>query len=118
MSELRSQVGNLVRHYRECAGVTQAQLAEKIDKSVQLVGRIERGASAPSFETMEAMALALGIEVRDLFGLGSFAVGATATNDPLARLVQRCSELDPLDQEWLLKLVNVALARKPGRRVA
>ena len=105
----------MVRHHRERAGMTQAQLAERIDKSVQLVGRIERGAAAPSFETLGQMAAVLNVEVRELFGAGDFAAGR---DGPLAALVNSVAALDQGDLEWLRQLVDVALSRKPPRRTA
>lgn len=115
MTGLRLQVGNLVRHHRERAGITQAQLAERVDKSVQLIGRIERGSAAPSFDTLDLLAMALNVEVRELFGAGEFAAGK---DGPLAKLVHRVATLDQSDMEWLVQLVEVALSRKPPRRTS
>lgn len=94
--------------------MTQAQLAEGVDKSVQLIGRIERGLAAPSFETLELLARALSVEVRDLFGTGSMAAGR---DDPLAQLVQRVAGLSDADLRWVTKLIEVALSRKSLRGV-
>ncbi len=115
VADLRVQVGSMVRHHRERVGMTQAQLAEGIDKSVQLVGRIERGTAAPSFETLGQLAMALNVDVRQLFGSGEFAAGR---DGPLAALVNLVAALDQSDLEWLRQLVEVALSRKPPRRVA
>ena len=115
VSDLRVQVGSLVRHHREVAGFTQAELADRIERSVQLVGRIERGSSAPSFETLAGIALALKVEVRDLFGINHFAAGQDGAG-PLSKLVSRVASLDSSDLEWVLKLVDHALDRRPPRR--
>ena len=40
-----------IRQYRRVGGLTQAQLAEALGLSVEMVGKIERGTSSPSFET-------------------------------------------------------------------
>jgi transcriptional regulator with XRE-family HTH domain len=117
VGDLRTQVGNLVRHHRERAGLTQAQLAERIDKSVQLIGGIERGASAPSFDTLEAMASTFELQVRDFFGVADYAAGA-GQDDPLTRLVQQVSALDTDDLEWVIQLIDLALSRKPPRRLS
>lgn len=115
MSELRVQVGNLVRHQRELAELSQASLADKINKSVQLVGRIERGESAPSFETLEALSLALETPVRNFFGIGSYETGSKASDDPLERIIARTASMSRIDLEWLDTLVANALDRKPPR---
>lgn len=116
MFDLRVQVGSLVRHHREVAGFTQAELAERTERSVQLIGRIERGSSAPSFETLASIALALNVQVRDLFGVNQFAVGQNDTDAPLGKLVSRVATLDTSDLEWVVQLVDHALSRRPPRR--
>ena len=118
VSNLKVQVGNLVRHHRETVGITQANLAERTERSVQLIGRIERGDTAPSFETLEAIAGALNVDVRDLFGVGDYAAGQEIDNGPLSRLIGKVAKLDADDLEWITSLVELALSRKPSRRAA
>lgn len=64
---LTRAVGRCVRALRKRRGLTQARLAELIDRSEVSVRAIERGASAPSFETLERLALALDIPAAGLF---------------------------------------------------
>lgn len=115
MGGLRREVGNLIRHHREMAGLTQAELAGRVERSVQLIGRMERGQAAPGFETLEAMSTALNVPVRDFFGAGTYEVGRDAT-DPLVKLIDRLSGLDPTDLVWIDRLVSHALSRRPPRR--
>lgn len=113
MATLRRQVGALVRHHRERAGLTQNELAEKLDKSLQTVGSIERGKSAPSFETLSALSEVLGVPVREFFGSGAYAAEA-GRSDPLVRLIERLSGMSDADVEWADRLLAVAMARRPG----
>ena len=46
--------------------MTQAKLAERADLSVDLISRIERGDRAPSLESLEKIAEALGIDPGEL----------------------------------------------------
>jgi len=48
--------------------MTQAQVAEATDLSLEMVGRLERGVTAPSFESIAALAAALQVPVPALFG--------------------------------------------------
>ncbi len=57
----------MVRALRKRRGLTQAALAEHIDRSEVAVRAIERGASAPSFETLERLAIALQVPASALF---------------------------------------------------
>lgn len=101
----------MVRHHRERAGLTQGDVAEKINKSLETVGSIERGKAAPSFDTLSDLSEALGVPVREFFGAGSYAAEA-GRNDALVRLVDRVSGLDADDLDWVDRLVATALARK------
>ena len=64
---LAKEVGRCVRALRQQRGLTQAALAELIDRSEVAVRAIERGASAPSFETLERLTLALDVPAAGLF---------------------------------------------------
>jgi transcriptional regulator with XRE-family HTH domain len=67
MSTLRVKFGRRLRQLRRYRDLTQEQFAEVADISVDFVSNIERGVSAPSFETLERLAEALGVAVADLF---------------------------------------------------
>ena len=47
--------------------MTQEQLAEASNISVDFLSLVERGKSGPSFEVLERLAGALGVPVKDLF---------------------------------------------------
>lgn len=111
MSTLRRQVGVLVRHHRERAGLTQAELADRIDKALETIGRIERGGAAPSFDVLDDLSRVLGVPVREFFGVGQFEARAGRA-DPLVKLVDRVAGLSDDDVEWIDRLVATALARK------
>jgi transcriptional regulator with XRE-family HTH domain len=101
----------MVRHHRERAGLTQGEVAEKINKALETVSSIERGKSAPSFETLSDLSDALGVPVREFFGAGAYDAKA-GRNDPLVRLIDRVAGLGDDDIDWVDRLVTTALARK------
>lgn len=68
MAELAKHFGQRVRSLRAGLGLSQARLAETIGKSVEWVRRIELGRASPSFETISALAKALGVSPAELFG--------------------------------------------------
>ena len=53
MSKLRLEFGRRVRERRQALGLTQAQLAERADLSLDMVGRVERGAHGLAFDRVE-----------------------------------------------------------------
>ena len=60
MSGLRKQFGTRLKALRLEAGLTQEQLAEKTNLSVDFLSLVERGINAPSFDNLEKIAQALG----------------------------------------------------------
>ena len=61
--EAKQLFGNRVQTLRKERGITQEQLAESINKSVEHISYIERGERAPSFETILDIAEALKVSV-------------------------------------------------------
>ena len=70
MADLRSKFGNRLRQLRRQADLTQEQLAANADISVDFLSLVERGINAPSFENIDKLANALGVQVRELFDFG------------------------------------------------
>jgi transcriptional regulator with XRE-family HTH domain len=58
--------GAKLKTIREAARLTQQDLAEKIDRSVEAVSNLERGASEPSLETLGRLAKALNTPIIEL----------------------------------------------------
>jgi transcriptional regulator with XRE-family HTH domain len=114
MASLEEQVGALVRHHRKLAGLTQAQLAEQIGRQTGAVTRIETGEAAPTFETLSSLALALGVEIRDFFGVGSHPV-RDERNDPLVSIIAKLSPLTADELSSVDEMVGAALRIKKAR---
>ena len=110
MSALQKQVGALVRRRRMDRNLTQSELATKTGRSVELIGRIERGTVSASLETLEKIARALRVPVRDLFGAGPYAAGAKP--DPLGDTMNVLTHLNRTELIWVNRLIGVALLRK------
>ena len=53
----------IIRNARKRAALTQAELAERLGKSQSEIGRWERGEVLPSFETLERIVAACGLEL-------------------------------------------------------
>jgi transcriptional regulator with XRE-family HTH domain len=66
MGAVEKRLGRRVADQRKRAGLTQAQLAERVGVVTETVSRLERGSAIPSLARLEAVALALGIETFEL----------------------------------------------------
>ena len=64
---LQKKLGQRIAGLRRSKELTQEQLAEAVNCSVEFISLVERGVNAPSFAGLEKFAKALKVEVRDLF---------------------------------------------------
>ena len=61
------RLGRRVKYLRRLQNLTQAQLAEKVDLSVNYISQIETGIASPTLKTLSALAKALDVEIKELF---------------------------------------------------
>jgi transcriptional regulator with XRE-family HTH domain len=61
--DVRVLVGENVRRYRTAAGMSQAELAERMGVDRAYISGLERGARNPTVLTLWHTAVALGVEV-------------------------------------------------------
>ena len=65
--DLKTKFGKRLRALRRQQALTQEQLAEAADISVDFLSLMERGINGPSFETLERLARALEAPAKELF---------------------------------------------------
>lgn len=59
----KKSIGNSIKMRRKALRVTQSQLAELADISVNTLYKIERGQANPTLETLDGISDVLGMEV-------------------------------------------------------
>jgi transcriptional regulator with XRE-family HTH domain len=67
MGQISELVGRNIRAARTAKGLTQWQLAERSRLSADFIGKAERGTTSPSIESLDQIAKALGLPLRELF---------------------------------------------------
>lgn len=106
---LRKLFGANLKAYRKVSGLTQSQLAETVDKSIDLISQIERGTSSPSFETIEDLSKALNISPQDLFNGSGLVSGKNASK--FAKLQSELAKLSEQDLDWVGNVLKTILKR-------
>lgn len=61
------QLGKNIKNYRNQKGLTQQNLADKVDMGINFIGKVEIGFSKPSLDTIIKIAKALDVKLSDLF---------------------------------------------------
>lgn len=67
MQTSRELLGLRVREVRKARQLSQEKLAEKVGVDPKQISRIEGGKSAPSLDTLEAIAKHLQVDMKELF---------------------------------------------------
>jgi transcriptional regulator with XRE-family HTH domain len=65
--DVKQVVGRNIRAACKAKGLSQFQLAERSGLSADFIGKVERGTTSPSIESLKAIAEALNFSLRDLF---------------------------------------------------
>ena len=65
--ELQRNFGKRLRYFRRDRDLTQEQLAELVDLSVNFISMLEKSEAAPSFDTITKLTNALNVDVGELF---------------------------------------------------
>lgn len=84
-------IAPLIRTAREHSGLTQEQLAERLNISKRYVGRLETG-SIPSVDLLFTLVTTLGIPGDDIFYPAPLSDPYRAKREQASRLLLRCSE--------------------------
>jgi predicted ATPase/DNA-binding XRE family transcriptional regulator len=83
-----SSFGALLRHYREAAGLTQEELAERAGLTPSGIGALERGErQRPYPHTVEALATALRLPAEGKAALLAARRGSSPAHPPIAQVV-------------------------------
>lgn len=106
MGELEKRFGARLREARQAKGMTQVQLGEAAGSSEEWVRRLERGEGSPSFDKIEALGTALGVDAVEFFQ------PATATR--AETLMQWTNDLSSAEVDWLIGLI-AQVKKRPGR---
>jgi len=108
---INQAVGDQIRHLRQVHGMTQQQLAEQSDLSIDHIGKIERGVTSPTVEALAQVARGLGVSIATLFDLYEETVSADASTTAIAELSRYLRRRRPEDAEFALSVIRQILER-------
>lgn len=104
--QLKRNIGQRVKAARLQKGLTQAELAEAIDKAFETISNIERGKTAPNFSTLSDIAEVLGIPLKEFFEFGEEGF-SDERQTLLFQLNAMIGQMDDAKLNLLLKLGQV-----------
>lgn len=71
MVDTKKLIGARIKEFRKQAGLTQEQLAEKVDLDARHLSRLEVGRHFPSLDSLERIAAALNVPLAEFFQFAS-----------------------------------------------
>lgn len=98
-------IGNKLQKYREAAGFTQEQLAEKVDVSTNYIGAIEREAKTPTLPLFIKILNCVGAEPNDILA----EVVPLKTKEQCSELEERIKSLPIRKQKKVLRILEVII---------
>lgn len=86
MSEVEKMIGSKITEFRLLKKITQASLAEELNVSIETISRMERGVAFPSLKTMDKIATALDVALKDFFDFGDIEIKDKAYEREIAKI--------------------------------
>ena len=105
-SQLSKQVGLTIAKYRQQSGLTQNEVAEKLNIGYEAVSRMERGIVMPTVERLVELAEIFDCEAADLLKQSSNRV-----EDQSSQIKSLLSDLGEQDRLLLLDIITKLVNR-------
>lgn len=105
-------LGARVAQLRRDHGLTQAQLAEALGISQQMVGSYEVGRRRIPVSMLQSLAQALSVAVDELLGQTAKARAKRGPAPVLARHMERISALPKTQQKFVIQVLESVLAQQ------
>jgi transcriptional regulator with XRE-family HTH domain len=112
MVDVKAWVGRDIRAARKTKGLSQFRLAERSGLSADFIGKVERGTTSPSLESLQAIADALHLPLCDLFEEDP---GVGQGQEALMELVQLCRGRAKEDVELFVGIAQLVFQRRRDR---
>lgn len=111
----RTAVGLRIQNKRVLLGVSQEELAERIDRATKYCSDIERGICGMSIETMLAFAKELDMSLDYMMFGGDFSDKKDMETAQIAELLHILSKCSADEQRYAVKLLTLFLAAVRGK---
>lgn len=97
----KTNLAKQIKYHRKKLNLTQAELAEMVDLSVQHISRIESGCYIPSLKSFFALVSVLNIDLK------TFGFGTQQVENPLKeKLIQKINESTDTELEFYDNVIN------------
>lgn len=113
MKTLKQKFGARLQKIRKSKGMTQEMLAEKLNWDAPNISNIERGKYFVTAETLNNIAQALNVEIRELFDF-EYMKHRDVMENAIKSYVEKC---DDAKLEFLTKVISNLEEFRPNKRI-
>ncbi len=107
MSAIEKRIGGKITEIRLERELTQPELAERINVSVETISRMERGVSFPSLKTIEKISRALDVPLKSFFDFDESAPKDKSFERELSKLIAFLRTLSEGELSKVRKVLKV-----------
>lgn len=100
MSDIKKKLGKKIKYYRELNGLTQEELAEKIDINCRSLSFIECGTNFVTADTLEKLCNELFVSPKQLFDFEYYPKSPDDIENEVCKLIE-------LNKEKLTDIYNI-----------
>lgn len=100
-TDIAKQLGATIGEKRRSLGLTQAQLAEKLDIGQDALSRMEKGKISPKLTRLPDIAAALGCPVAELF-----RTGTDGDEETIAQIAEMIKSFSPEKKSTVADIVK------------
>jgi transcriptional regulator with XRE-family HTH domain len=112
-----SDIGMNIKRLRKSHGLTQVELAEKLNATQKVVTSYENNRRTPTLEKLEKLSEIFGVSIDEIVGKKQIAVKEQIKhrhgNSRTARGQQLYEKLPPAEQRSILKQIKALVANNP-----
>ena len=105
-----AKIGQRIQQARKARGMTQSQLATKLDISTKYLSNIECGDKVPKFETFVAIANALEVDANTLL-VDVLTVSSAIISSEIS---EKLAKFSPYEQRRMKRLFDVMIEDASG----
>ena len=110
--KLQDRVSLRIKTIRKRRGLTQAHLAEKIGRTGDAISQLERGLSLPSFETLDRLAQALDVPIRDFFDADHTEQGSAQRRKLLTEVIDMVRRMTDKELQTAVQVLDAIGGKK------
>ena len=107
MKKATLRVGARLKELRKSMNLSQETLALKANLTTSYIGMLERGLKSPTVDTLEKLAIALGVDIEDLFRFSSKKYESAVLRRLSEKMDSRDAEEKDLLYEVMVKIMQL-----------